>query len=401
MENSYEGLFLRSQAKVQAVPLRFKRYLLKRINWNNRLIAIKGARGSGKTTLLLQFMATHMPQDGTAFYVAMDDLFFTDSKILSLAEDFAKAGGTHLLLDEVHKYPGWSREIKLIYDNVPELHVIFTSSSILEIYAAESDLSRRAISYELKELSFREFIALEKQIELPELSLSMILKDHVKLSKTINEKIKPIALFTRYVQYGAYPYFVEDREQYLQRLLQTVNLIIDVDLNAVEYMNYEMLVKIKKLLKAIASSVPFTPNISKLSEKTNISRPSLLRALHLLERARLILSLKKSATGTGAFTKPEKLYLNNSNLLYALAMENVNTGTIRETFFINQLQGIEEIHLSKRGDFLVAGKYIFEIGGKNKTQKQIKGTSNAYLAKDNIEYGISNIIPLWMFGFLY
>lgn len=396
-----DALLLRSQAKVQAVSLQFQRYLLKKINWENRLIAIKGARGSGKTTLLLQYMATTLPKDGSALYVAMDDLFFTDSKMLSLAEDFARAGGTHLLLDEVHKYPNWSREIKLIYDNLPELQVIFTSSSILEIYAAESDLSRRAITYDLKELSLREFIALEKQIILPELSLSDILTNHVEIARDINKDIKPVLLFNQYVRYGAYPYFSEDKETYLQRLLQTVNLIIDIDLNAVEYMSYEMLVKIKKLLRTIASSVPFTPNISKLSEHTGISRPNLLRSLHLLERARLVLQLNKNTKGIGLLTKPEKLFLNNSNLLYALASENVSVGTIRETFFINQVQGTETIHLAEKGDFLVSGKYSFEVGGKNKTQKQIRNVKNAFLAKDNIEYGVSNIIPLWMFGFLY
>lgn len=396
-----ENLLLRSQAKVQAVPLRFQRYLLKKINWKNRLIAIRGARGSGKTTLLLQYMATRLPKDGSALYVAMDDLFFTDAKMLTLAEDFAKAGGTHLLLDEVHKYPNWSREIKLIYDNVLNLQVVFTSSSVLEIYAAESDLSRRAITYDLKELSLREFVAFEKGTEFPVLSIEEILDNHLEIAGTINKEVKPIALFNRYVQYGAYPYFMEDKEQYLQRLLQTVNLIIDVDLNAVESIDYKMLVKFKKLLRAIATSVPFTPNISKLSEQTKISRPVLLRALHLLEKARLIQQLHKNTQGISVLRKPEKLYLNNSNLLYALASENTSKGTIRETFFMNQLQGIQNIHWAERGDFLVGGKYLFEIGGKNKTQKQIRHASDAYVIKDNIEYGISNIIPLWMFGFLY
>ncbi len=396
-----EELVLRSQAKVRRVSLSFKRYLLTQIKWDNRLIAIKGARGSGKTTLLLQYMATELPADGSALYVAMDELFFTKNTMYELADDFSKSGGKHLFLDEVHKYPNWSREIKLIYDNVPDLKVVFTSSSILEIYAGESDLSRRSVSYLLNELSLREFIALEKGITFAAYSLDDILKNHVEISSTINNKIKPIELFKKYTQYGAYPYFIEDKESYQQRLLQTVNLIIDVDLNAVEYMSYDMLVKIKKLLHAIATSVPFTPNISRLSEKTNISRGNLVKALHLLERARLIHQLNKHTKGIGKLTKPEKIFLNNTNLLKALANKNWNIGTIRETFFINQLKATEQVNIATKSDFLVNEKYVFEVCGKNKTKKQIQGIKNAYLVKDNIEYGIGNTIPLWLFGFLY
>ncbi len=396
-----EELILRSQAKVRRVSLGFKRYLLTQINWNNRLIAIKGARGSGKTTLLLQYMATELHVDGSALYVAMDELFFVENTMYQLADDFSKSGGKYLFLDEVHKYPNWSREIKLMYDNLPDLKIVFTSSSILEIYAGESDLSRRSISYTLNELSLREFIALEKGITFSAYSLNDILKNHVAITTEINKKIKPIEIFKKYTQYGAYPYFIEDKESYQQRLLQTVNLIIDVDLNAVEYLNYEMLVKIKKLLHAIATSVPFTPNISKLSEKTNISRGNLVKALHLLESARLIHQLNKHTKGIGKLTKPEKIFLNNTNLLKALANKNWNVGTVRETFFINQVRATEQVNIAPKSDFLINEKYVFEIGGKNKTKKQIQDIQNAYVVKDNIEYGVGNIIPLWLFGFLY
>lgn len=365
------------------------------------MIGISGARGSGKTTLLLQYLAKNLPKDGSALYVAMDDLLFQDTGMLELAERFSREGGKHLLLDEVHKYPRWSRELKLIYDNVPNLQVIFTSSSILEVYSGESDLSRRAISYSLKELSLREYIELKKDIAFPIWTLTQILENHVEIARTINDKIKPIAEFQQYLRYGAYPYFIEGENEYLQRLLQTVNLIIDIDLAAVENLNYEMLVKIKKLLYVISTSVPFPPNISKLSRVTNISRPALMRVLNLLEKARLIQQLRKDTHGIAVLRKPEKLYLNNSNLQFALAGDQTDRGTLRETFFMNQIQDVETIQWTGEADFLVDSRYVIEIGGKSKAQGKLNNRQNAYIVKDDIEYGVGGIIPLWLFGFLY
>ena len=396
-----DNLRISSQSKAQRVPLRFERYLMGTINWKNRLIGITGARGSGKTTILLQHLAKNLPNDGSALYVAMDDLFFQDVGMLALAEGFAREGGQHLLLDEVHKYPFWSRELKLIYDNVPELKVIFTSSSILEIHTGESDLSRRAISYSLKELSLREYIELKHAIKFPSWSLEEILGDHLQISQIVNAQIKPVAYLKEYYSYGAYPYSIEDESTYHQRIMQTVNLTIDVDLPAVENTDYEMLVKIKKLLYLIATSVPFTPNISKLSRDTNISRPVLIRTLQLLEKARLIQQLRKHTQGIGILRKPEKLYLNNSNLQVALAGKSPNLGTLRETYFMNQVQNIHTIHWTGEADFLVDNRYLFEIGGKNKSFGKFKNRENAFVVRDNVEYGVAHTIPLWLFGFLY
>ena len=396
-----EELIIRSQQKAQKISLDFQRYLLPQIKPGKRLTGIKGARGSGKTTLLLQYMALHLPRDGSALYVSMDDLFFTDKKLLEMAEEFSLSGGKYLLLDEAHKYPGWSRELKLIYDNLPELQVIFTSSSILEIYQGESDLSRRVVSYDLRELSLREFIELESGLKTEVISIEDILEHHVEIAGNLSKLIKPVGAFKKYVKYGAYPYFKEDIDTYHQSLLNTVNLIIDVDLNATDNLQYDMLIKIKKLLRVIASSVPFTPNISRLSEITGISRPSLLKALSQLERARMVWQLSKSGSGTGILTKPEKLYLNNTNLLFVLAHENWETGTIRETFLVNQLTGMGKINVADKGDFLLNDSITFEVGGPSKKQKQIRGVANSYLLKDDIEAGVKNIIPLWLFGFLY
>jgi len=395
-----EGLIIEFQQKLRSITNDFERYLIKKIDLQNRLIVIKGARGAGKTTLLLQLAKFHLPL-GNSLYVALDHIYFYKHTLYDLAKDFELYGGKYLLLDEVHKYPNWSREIKLIYDNLPALQVIFTSSSLLQIYKSESDLSRRAVSYHLKELSFREFIALETKIILPTFSLEEILNNHQAISSQILDKVKPLPLFKKYLNIGAYPFFIENEQSYIQKLQHTINLVIETDIIAVEHVNYETLMKLKKLLITIASSVPFTPNISKLSLLVGVSRNVLISHIKILQRAGLIIALYKDASGIGVLTKPEKLYVNNTNLMFALAHENTNAGTMRETFFINQFQGLHTINLALQSDFLINQKYTFEVGGKNKTKKQIKDISNAYVAKDNIEIGFANHIPLWVFGLMY
>lgn len=395
-----EELQFEFQQKIANVTLQFQRYLIQDIDLNNRLIAIKGARGSGKTTLLLQLAKLSLDIKNT-LYVSLDHIYFFENKLYNLAKEFVNFGGTHLLLDEVHKYPNWSRELKLIYDNFPNLSVIFTSSSMLEIYKSESDLSRRAISYDLKELSFREFIALETGIELEKYSFQELLENHNSIANQLLSQIKPLPLFSKYLKIGAYPYFKENEDNYNQKLANTINLIIEIDINAVEDLNYETLVKLKKLLISIASSAPFTPNITKLSEIVGVSRNTLIQAIKILNRAGLVNELYKDTSGIGVLTKPEKLFLNNTNLMYVLAKENINIGNVRETFFLNQFIGIHEINLSEKADFIIDKKFTFEIGGKNKTKKQIATISDAFVAKDGIEIGFSNQIPVWLFGFMY
>lgn len=395
-----EELILEYQRKIAGLKSGFHRYLFQKIDLNNQLIAIKGARGSGKTTLLLQFAKEKLPTE-KSLYVSLDHIYFYENKLYDLAKQFEQFGGTHLLLDEVHKYPNWSRELKLIYDNFTDLKVIFTSSSALEIYKSESDLSRRAISYHLKELSFREFVAIETGLELPFYSLEFILENHVEIATNFISNHKPLALFEKYLRMGAYPYFKENEEMYVQKLLNTINLIIEVDINAIEHLNYDTLVKLKKLLRAIASSAPYTPNVSKLAELVGLSRNALVQAIKILARAGLLIELYKETSGTGVLTKPEKLFLNNSNLMFALASENTNVGNVRETFFLNQLQGDYIVHLPEKGDFQVNNQLIFEIGGKSKSKKQISSLENAFIAKDGIEIGFGNTIPIWIFGMLY
>lgn len=379
-----------------------ERYLISEIDWSNRLIGIKGARGSGKTTLLFQHVKNGLSKDDQPLYVSLDNLFFLENTMVSLAKDFVLRGGTHLFLDEVHKYPQWSRELKLVYDQFPNLKIVFTSSSMLEIYKGESDLSRRVVTYHLKEMSFREYLLFETGNDIPKISLEDLLKNHKDIAQSIKKLVpSPIKEFEDYLKYGAYPYYLENKNSYIIKLRQTINLILETDLMAIENMTYEDSRKIKKLLVAIAESVPFVPNITKLSERLGISRVFLLNAIKILNRADLVMELYRPTKGVGALTKPEKLYLNNSNLVYALGKNNVEIGAIRETFFANQMENIYEIHLAEKGDFLVEKTYTFEIGGKGKTSKQISGIKNGYIVRDDMEVGSLNVIPLYLFGFLY
>ncbi|MGB3607989.1 ATP-binding protein [Psychroserpens sp.] len=379
-----------------------KRYLLKHIDWKDRLIGIKGARGSGKTTLMFQYMKFELPESAEYLYASLDELYFLENTLVAFTKEFVLRGGTHLFLDEVHKYPNWSRELKLIYDQFPNLKIVFTSSSILEIYKGESDLSRRAVIYDLKELSFREYILFEKGHDLPKIELKDLLINHKKIAIDLKPYLeKPIRYFEDYLKQGAYPYYLENPKSYINKLNQTINLILEVDLNAVENIPYAESLKIKKLLIAIAQVVPFTPNITKLSERLGMSRNFLINAIKLLNRAELVIELYKPNTGIGAFTKPEKLYLNNPNLVYALGKENAKTGTLGETFFANQMKHLHEIHLAEKGDFIIDKTYTFEIGGKGKTSKQIQNIKNSFVVRDDMEVGSLNVIPLYLFGFLY
>lgn len=395
-----ELLQIKSDYKIENTPTTFQRFLLNN-SFSHRLIAIKGARGTGKTTILQQFGKRQLLNNKTVLYVALDDLFFTNSNLYDLAEHFVINNGNYLLLDEVHKYPNWSREIKLIYDDFPKLNVVFTSSSILDIYRAESDLSRRAVTHILPELSLREFIELESNIELPTFTLEEILANHKKIATEITKKIKPVFEFNKYIRYGQYPYFTEGIDEYYNRVFNTINLILDVDLRTVENLDYSHIVKLKKLLYAISTSVPFVPNISKLSEKVELSRPFMIKALSLLEKAHLLYQVHKYNKGISHMAKPEKLYLRNTNLVFTIAKQNALTGNLRETFFMNQVSQTHKINIPLKGDFLINDKYTIEIGGKNKTKKQIADINDAFLVLDNIEVGTRNTIPLWLFGFLY
>lgn len=394
-----ENLLVRSNQLLRATSLSFSRYLIDKIDWNERLIAIRGARGTGKTMLLMQYLKKSHTDN--SMYASLDDLFFTSHKLIDMAEDFMRMGGRYLFLDEVHKYPGWSVEIKNLYDYYPKLKIVFSSSSALQIDKGEADLSRRAVKYTLHELSFREYLSLIHKINFNILTLKEILENHIAIAYDIAEKIIPIKLFHEYLQFGSYPFITEGKNNYHNKIRWTANQAIENDLPSIERLTYETLIKLKKLLMLISASVPFKPNIMDLSQKIGTSRDQLLKYLKLLSDAGLISLLRQNTLPTGYLTKPEKIYLSNPSLFHALSENTPNIGAIRETFFMNQLSYNHQIHYSGTADFLVDKKYTFEIGGYNKTDKQIKNIKNSFVASDNLETGFGNHIPLWLFGFLY
>jgi len=397
-----EKLFQFSASRINSVDINFKRYLWSKVNWRSRLIAITGARGVGKTTLLLQYIRENLNEKpDEVIYVNMDDLYFSRNTLVDFADAFVKKGGRYLFLDEVHKYKNWSQEIKNIYDYFPDLKIVVTGSSALDIYKGKADLSRRAILYTMQGLSFREFIALKYDYQFPVLELDDLLNNAAQKIPAILEKIKPIKLFEEYLQYGYYPFFKEGETEFQIRLKQTVNHLLDSDLPSVASIDFNAIHYLRKLISILAEIVPYKPNILKLSQQVGVSRETLLRYLYLLEKADLLILLQTSTYGISKMNKPEKIYLNNPNLVNTLADNSSNQGTLRETFFLNQLQESHTISWSDKSDFLVDNKYTFEIGGKNKTRKQITGIENAFIAADNIEYDYQNKIPLWLFGFLY
>jgi hypothetical protein len=397
-----QQLFSTFYQQLNRVSIGFKRYLYDEIHWQNRLIAIIGSRGTGKTTMLLQHIKlNHQPYSAEVLYASLDNLWFGTHSLLFLADEFAKQGGKFLYLDEVHNYIGWSREIKNIYDSHPDMKVVFTGSSLLEVYKGEADLSRRAITYQLFGLSFREFLEFEYGMKYDAVSVDVIVLNHTTLAMTILDKMKPLIAYNEYIRFGYFPYYKEDKELYAMRLLSTLNTIIEVDLPAAERIDYYSVVKIKKLFAILATLVPFTPNISQLSHDIETTRISLLNYLYYLHKAQAIMMLSKESTGLKQMTKPEKVYLGNTNYAFALGGDQTNVGSVRESFFMSQVRVKHTVAFSNLVDFKVSDKYNIEIGGKNKSKKQIAGLSNGYTVLDNIEVGYNNQIPLWLFGMTY
>jgi predicted AAA+ superfamily ATPase len=394
-----EGLLIKSRQKISQLSIDHKRYLYPIINRNARMIAIKGARGVGKTTLLLQLGKER--RSAEVLYVALDDLFFSSNSLHGLAEQFSKMGGLLLLIDEVHKYPNWSRELKLIYDDFPKLQVVFTSSSLLEIYKGESDLSRRVLSYTLSELSFREYLAFREKIVLSPFSLEEIVTRHQEISTELVQQFTPFKYFSAYLKVGAFPFYEGNESEYYQKLLNTIHLILEVDLQIAENIDFNNIAKLKRLMYVLSSNVPFTPNINKLSEQIGLNRNALVRALQLLEKAALIHTLYKQSKSISSLNKPDKIWLHNTNFMYAISDKQVDKGNLRETFFLQNMPHEYHLSLPDQGDILVNDQYLFEIGGKNKTKKQIQGYEKAFVVKDDIEVGVFNTIPLWLFGFQY
>ncbi len=397
-----ETLFRAYNRRLEDTKTDYLRYLYNSIDWSERLIGIKGAKGVGKTTMLLQHIKITFPNRTEAFYVSLDNIWFSSHTLYELVEYLHSHGVTHLFLDEVHKYQNWVREVKNIYDDYPKLHIIFTGSSLLEIDHAEGDLSRRLRIYMLQGLSFREYLDITGCAHLPVLPLEEILSNHMQLASSITSEVKVIPYFEKYIRTGHYPFFLEtgSEESYYERLQQVVSTVIENDIPAVENIEYETIQKAKRLLMILAQSVPFTPNIANLCSLLATTRNQLIHLLSLLERAALIRQLHADNKGLKALGKPDKILFNNTNLMHALCT-SADAGTVRESFFSAMMSHKHTIKYSKQGDLQVDGRYIFEVGGKGKGFGQIADLPESFIVADNIEIGFGNKIPLWIFGLSY
>ena len=392
-------LYQVSNRKIAKVSLDYKRPLYHKINWDNRLIGIRGPKGVGKSTLLLQHIKESFTDRSKVLYVSLDNIWFSSNSLIDLVEYHYTHGGTHIFLDEVHRYKQWQDSIKNIYDDYPDLHVVYTGSSMLKLRAADGDLSRRLRSYELNGLSFREYLAFGGVRDYPVVKIDDILANHVSLASDITSEIKILPYFERYLSSGYYPFYKEEGDGYLSRVQEVVTQTIDNDIPAVEEVEYETLQKLKKLLMILAVQVPFIPKMNELYHELNTSREQGLKLLDILKKARLIAMLKSPLKALKHLSSPDKLYLDNTNLMYALS-DDVQVGTIRETFFMNQLSRSHVVSLPSKGDFMIDGNYLFEVGGRKKSFEQIKDEPDSFLAVDSIEIGNGNKIPLWLFGFL-
>lgn len=390
-------LIQKSEQKVKQAIDKLKRYLFEQIDWKQKLIVVQGYRGAGKTTLLLQYLSVSKQK---GIYLSLDDIYFETNRLVGVVQELYNLGYRLFLLDEVHRYLHWSKDLKQLYDDFSDIQIVATGSSILDIQKGNADLSRRAVAYTLQGLSFREFLNFQKQLNLHPLTQKEIIEKHHIIAPDLLDSLDVKKQFNDYLQFGYFPFYLEGKRSYFGKLEETINLVIDTDITPFEELQYSTTRTMKKLLYVISQSVPFRPNINKLAEKLDTTRTTILKLLDLMNQAQIIQLLKSSTKGVSYLQKPEKIYLQNTNMAYLFSNNQPNVGNIRETFFFNQLAAKHEVSAPKFGDFLIDENYIFEVGGPNKTINQIKGFPNAYLALE-IESGSGKRIPLWLFGMLY
>lgn len=389
MERLYEFFY----RKLKNTPVEFFRYKYNQIKWESRAFGLVGPRGVGKSTMLLQYIKQNLDTKDT-LYVSADNLYFAEYKLVDLADRFVKMGGKHLFIDEIHKYEGWSRELKQIYDSYDDLQIVISGSSILDIYKGMADLSRRMPIYEMQGLSFREYLRLFHGIDVPVYSLKDILTHKAVISGVEH----PLPLFHDYLKRGYYP-FGRDAEFEIE-LMQVINQTMEIDIPMHIKTNISVGRKLKSLIMVVSKSVPFKPVMQKLADVTGISRNDIPDYLIYMERAGMISQLRNATGGLRGLGKVEKLYLDNTNLIYTLAPERADIGNVRETFFMNQTRVCNDVRSSDISDFEIDGK-VFEIGGRKKGQKQMESADDGYIVKDDIESGYANVIPLWAFGLNY
>lgn len=398
----YEELTRSFTRRLMDTPTEFYRYLYGKINWEDKLIGITGPKGCGKSTLILQHIKhTFKGEDlDKVLYISLDNLWFANNKITDLVETFYTNGGTHLFIDEAHYEPNWKRLLKNLSDDYPSLHIVYTGSSMLQMKSSVADLSRRLAMYEMRGLSFREYLLFEKQIKVEPVSLETALKNHVDISMDICNKIQIIPAFENYLRTGYYPFYKQVHNSLESRIMSMVNQIIEVDYPAIDDVTPATIRKTKKMFMVLAERVPQTPKMTELYRELETDRNQGLKMLNALERGGLLQLLIDDVKSPDNLSRPDKIYINNPTLAYAISPHS-DIGTIRETFFMNQLTESHDVRYPKHGDFIVDKKYLFEVGGKNKNFNQIKDIPNSFLAVDDIEVGRGAKIPLWIFGLLY
>lgn len=388
------ALYEYQQLILSQINTSFLRYKYYELDWTRRVFGIVGPRGVGKTTMVLQYIKQKLSlQD--SLYITLDHIYFSTHTLVDVADKFYKEGGKHLIIDEVHKAFNWSVQLKQIIDSYPNMQIIFTGSSILDIYRGVADLSRRAPIYEMQGLSFREYLVLYHDIQTPTWNLDDLINQRVTLPNVEH----PLPLFNDYLKRGYYP-FERIASDFSTNLMQVINRTMEIDIPLYANINISVARKLQNLLVVIAESVPFKPNYKKLAEVTGISRNDIADYIYYMERAGMLMSLHDTTQGIRSIGKSHKLYVDNTNLMYVLSPENIDKGNLRETFFLNQMRVKYPIIASQKADFEI-GNYVFEVGGKNKNQKQLNNNPNGYIVKDDIEFGYRNVIPLWAFGLTY
>lgn len=387
-------------SKLSQVSLDFKRYLCSRINWESSVIGIMGERGVGKTTMLLQRIMEKYANPDDTFYISLDHYWFGTHELQDLIKFMYKRGITEFYIDEVHKYKGWSTILKNLVDELQDLRIVYTGSSLLEIDNAKVDMSRRQTIYTLRGMSFREYLEYEGILKMNPLAFEELLTDHVAVSMEFVPKTKILVAFDNYLRTGVYPFYKTAGKDFLVRLKEVVDTVMESDLPATEKITYDTIEKCKKLLMIIAENVPLQPNTDKLAASLGTTRDTLLKLLYKLDKAEILELLTVELKSYKKLVNPGKIYLGNTNLMYALS-PGIELGTLRETFFIDQCASVGTVQMPSKGDFIVNEKYLFEVGGEGKTFDQIAGIPDSYLAIDGIETGYGARIPLWMFGLLY
>ena len=386
--------------RMEETDTTYHRPLYNELDWDDRLVCIKGAKGTGKTTMMLQFLKEHPEELDRSFYVSLDSLWFSKHSPLDVVDWLHGNGGRRLFLDEVHYFRGWQTLVKNIYDDYPDLNLAYTGSSMLRIDRAQGDLSRRQMVYRLDGLSFREFLSFEKVADFPPLSLEQILSDHVSIATEITGKVKVLPLFRTYLKNGYYPFYKEVKAGYGIRIREVVDEVLEKDYPAIEEVSIATIRKTRKMLMILAASCPQTPNMSRLYAELETDRNQGLKMLAALEDAGLLRLLSTKSKKMKEMSRPEKIYCDNTNLMRALHPES-NVGTERETFFLNQVSSLHDVTYPPKGGFLVDGRYLFEVGGEGKGFSQIADIPDSYVVNDDVEVGFGRKIPLWLFGFLY